>query len=139
MLGLRHVAEVDMKVKWMGIFAVLVIGMGIVFVKTRPSSQNNSSFESSSPQVVLVATPAEAASRTRCGDIVRLVRAASQRGVKVKELTPDSSSDLLARYKVLRTPTVLFLAQDGQLRARFEGESPETLAALQSEMQRTTP
>jgi hypothetical protein len=129
-----------MKAKWLGILAVLAIVLAILVVKIKSSSQNNSSSSSSSfPQIVLVATPAEAASRTRCGDIVRLVRAASQHGVNVEELTPASKSGLLARYKVLRTPTVLFLGQDGQVRSRFEGESPETLAALQSEMQRTTP
>ena len=125
-----------MKVKWVGIILVLAIVGGIIVLKARSAKQGSSASSTGSPQVLLVATPAEAASRTRCGQIVRLIRAAGEHGVKIEELTPDSKSDLIGRYHVMKTPTVLIFAQNGTLRSRFEGEQPETLAALQSEMQK---
>jgi hypothetical protein len=125
-----------MKVKWVGVALVLVIIGGIIVLKARSAKQSSSASGNGTAQVLLVATPAQAASRTRCGQIVRLVRTAGEHGVKVEELTPDSKSELLGRYHVLKTPTVLIFGQDGTVRSRFEGEQPETLAALQSEMQR---
>ena|ERR1700733_6093069 len=125
-----------MKIKWLGVLVVLAIVVVIIAAKMRFTHVANST--SDTPQVLLVATPAEAASRTRCGQIVRLVRTAGEHGVKVAELTPDSSSSLIGRYHVLKTPTVLIFGPNGAVQSRFEGEKPETLAALQSEMQRIT-
>jgi hypothetical protein len=125
-----------MKNKWLPITSVIVIVVSIVAIKTwlanRPSE---SQVELLSPQVILVATSEEAASRTRCGDIVRLVRSAAQHGIKVQELTPDSKSELLTRYRVMATPTVLIFGSNSTLRFRYEGESAETLEALRREIQ----
>jgi hypothetical protein len=126
-----------MKVRWIGLAIVLAILVGMLVVKAR-WSKNSSQTASIKPQVVLVATPAEAVSITRCGEIVQAVRTAAQHGVKVQELTPDSKSELVARYHILQTPTVLVLDTNGAVRSRFEGEAPETLAALRLEMGRMT-
>ncbi|HLJ91474.1 MAG TPA: thioredoxin family protein [Candidatus Angelobacter sp.] len=125
-----------MKVKWLGVILVLAIVGGIIVLKARSNKPAVFSSSKGAPQVLLVATSAQAASRTRCGQIVRLIRAAGEHGVNVEELAPDSPSDLIGRYHVMKTPTVLIFAQDGTVKSRFEGEKPETLAALQSEMQR---
>jgi len=128
-----------MKVRWIGLAIVLAILVAIFVVKARWGKiQNSSQTASNKPQVVLVATPAEAVSITRCGEIVQAVRTAAQHGVKVQELTPDSKSELVARYHILQTPTVLVLDMNGEVRSRFEGEAPETLAALRLEMGRMT-
>ena len=133
-----------MKAKWIGIIVVLGIVTGIVVVKVRSVSQtvnspSSSAANSAAPQVLLVAKPGEAASVARCGQIVREVRAAAQRGVAVREIAPDSKSELLARYHVLTTPTVLLLEANGSVKARYEGEAPETLDSIRSEMQRLHP
>jgi hypothetical protein len=125
-----------MKAKWIGIAIVLAIVVGIFVAKARWGKSQNSSQASNKPQVVLVATPAEAVSITRCGEIVQTVRTAAQHGVRVQELTPDSKSELVARYHIFQTPTVLVFDANGEVRSRFVGEAPETLAALQLEMGR---
>lgn len=127
-----------MKVKWVGIAAVLAAVIAIVAMKNRPAAPQ-AGHPSGPPQVLLVATREEAASPTRCGQIVHEVRAAAQRGIAVRELTPDSNSELITRYHVLVTPTVLIFGDDGAVRSRFEGEEPETLAAIRSEMGRMRP
>lgn len=125
-----------MKAKWIPVAAVFGIAIIIVAVRIRSgSNQGDARIEHSLPRVLLVATHEEAVSPTRCGDIVRLVRAAAQRGVDVKELTPDSNSHLLSRYRVLTTPTVLVFGPEGTVRSRYEGETEETLTALRSEIQ----
>jgi hypothetical protein len=133
-----------MKVKWIGTVAVLAIVAGVVILKIRSHektaiSATYSDSSQSTPQVVLVAKPGEAASVARCGQIVREVRAAAQRGVSVREISPDSKSELMSRYRVLTTPTVLILETNGAVRARYEGEAPETLEAIRTEMKRLQP
>lgn len=119
-----------------GLATVLVIAIIIISAKTyRTKAKSYSQSASSEPRVVLVATPAEASSFARCGEIIQVVRTAAKHGVHVQELAPDSKSDIVDRYHVLETPTVLVLAADGTVRARFEGEAPETLAAVRSEME----
>ncbi|MGE5322019.1 MAG: hypothetical protein ACM3SW_04125 [Actinomycetota bacterium] len=119
-----------------GLATVLTIAIIIILAKNyRTTIKGYSQSASSEPRVVLVATPAEASSFARCGEIIRVVRTAARHGVHVQELAPDSRSDIMDRYHVLETPTVLVLGADGSLRARFEGEAPETLAAVRLEME----
>lgn len=128
-----------MNAKRIGLIAVFTLVIIMVIIKARPAKTPNSSQSSSGkPQVVLVATPAEAVSVTRCGEIVQAVRTAAQHGVRVQELTPDSKSELIAQYHVLQTPTVLVFDEKGEVTSRFEGEAPETLSAIQTEMGRIT-
>lgn len=63
------------------------------------------------------------------------MRAAQARGIAVQELNSDSKSNLIARYHVLTVPTVLFLDHNEQVVARFEGEGPDTVAAVRNQMQ----
>lgn len=69
-----------------------------------------------------------------CAEIIHAVREASDRGVRVQELMPDSSSDLLRRYRVLTVPTVLILGKDGRELGRYEGESRETVNAVRTRL-----
>ncbi len=80
------------------------------------------------PSVVLVADPREADSDCGCGKIIRRVREAKARGVAVEEVGPRDSA--AARYGVAIVPTVLVLSSEGRVVARREGESSETLTAI---------
>jgi hypothetical protein len=52
----------------------------------------------------------------------------------VKELSPDSKSEMLRRYGVLTIPTVLILDRSGQLVLRFEGEDRQTVTAIRTQL-----
>jgi hypothetical protein len=87
------------------------------------------------PSVLLVADLREAGeSGDACAEIIHAVRDAGKRGVRVQELMPDGSSDLLRRYHILTAPTVLFLSEDGRELGRFEGESRETVTAIRQRL-----
>jgi hypothetical protein len=86
-----------------------------------------------SARVVLVADAREADSECGCGKIIRRVRAAKAQGVAVEELAPDNV-DAGRRYGVTVVPSVVFLAPNGQVVSRREGESDETLAAVSAEL-----
>jgi hypothetical protein len=123
-----------MKQKWLGLVCVVAIALGVVVakhMKSRDAVQN----ESTRPSVLLVADLREADSiNDGCADIIRAARDTARRGIPVAELMPDSSSDLLRRYKVLVAPTVLILDRDGREVARFEGEDPKTVEAIRTEL-----
>lgn len=84
------------------------------------------------PSVVLVADMREADTECGCGQIIRRVRAAKAHGVAVKEVAPDDGR----RYGVTVVPTVVFLDPQGQVVARREGESSETMAAVAADLAR---
>lgn len=120
-----------MKVKWLGIFAVLLISGGIIAYKARVTAQPQAAANSELPRVLLVADLKEADSAGDiCAQIIHLVREARDRGITVRELEPDSKSELLTRYHVLIIPTVLILDRDGKVVARYEGEGRNTLNAV---------
>ena len=52
----------------------------------------------------------------------------------VAELPPDSSSNLLRRYRVLTVPTVLLLDKTGKEIGRFEGEDATTVKAVRTRL-----
>lgn len=87
------------------------------------------------PSVVLVADMREADTECGCGQIIRRVRAAKAHGVIVKEVAPDDA-EAGRRYGVTVAPTVVFLDQQGQVVARREGESDETMAAVAADLAR---
>jgi hypothetical protein len=131
-----------MKAKLIGVVLVVAIATGIIVLKVRSAEKtvtSSSTANSATPQVLLFAKPGEAASVARCGQIVREVRAAAERGVSVREIAPSSNAELMRQYHVLTTPTVVLLASNGSVRARYEGEAQETLDAVRSEMQRLHP
>lgn len=119
-----------MKGKWIGLIAVALIAGSIIAYK-RHRSQESQASTAAPPRVLLVADMGEANSAgDACAEIIRLARAARDRGIAVQELSPDSKSGLLARYHVLAIPTVLILDRNGQVVARYEGEGPDTVKAV---------
>jgi len=58
----------------------------------------------------------------------------NERGIPVQELSPDSKSEMLHRYRVLIVPTVLILDRSGQVVFRFEGEDRQTVVAVRTQL-----
>ena len=87
------------------------------------------------PSVILVADMREADTECGCGQIIRRVQAAKAHGIDVKVVAPDDA-EAGRRYGVTVVPTVVFLDSQGQVVARREGESSETLAAVTADLAR---
>ncbi len=122
-----------MKTRVFGLIAVMLIVVGILAYKANRTQQTQNT--TAHPHVLLVADLHEAGSGgDACAEIIHSVRAAQARGIVVQELSPDSKSNLLARYHVLTIPTVLILNRDGQVVSRFGGESQNTVADVRSVM-----
>ena len=122
-----------MKTKVFGLIAVVLIVVGIGAYKTNRTQQTQRT--TAHPRVLLVADLREADSDgDACAEIIHSVQAAQARGIAVLELSPDSKSTLLTRYHVLTIPTVLILDHNEQVVARFEGEGPDTVVAVRSQM-----
>lgn len=123
-----------MKKNALYVIVLLVIAAGLVIFKQRTASRSTNP-EVSFPAVVLIADLREADSpNDTCVQIIRVVREARSRGVKVLELMPNSDSSLLRNHRVVVVPTVLILDRDGRELSRFEGESVATLEAIQARM-----
>jgi hypothetical protein len=88
------------------------------------------------PQVILFADPKEAEESCGCGEIFRAVRAAGTRGVRTREVDPERERDVVRQYRVTVEPTVIFVDATGREVSRREGESGDTIAALQSDLDR---
>lgn len=82
------------------------------------------------PAVVLVADLGEADSECGCGQIIRLVREASRRGVVVREIDPAKEPNGGREYGVVVAPSVVLLDGDGKVARRLVGEDADTIAAL---------
>jgi hypothetical protein len=122
-----------MKTRVYGLIAVVLIAVGIIAYKANRTQQTQRT--TTHPRVLLVADFREAGSDgDACAEIIRSVRAAQARGIAVQELSPDSKSDLLARYHVLTIPTVLIFDDNEHVVSRFEGEGPKTVAAVRNQM-----
>ena len=93
---------------------------------------------SKAASVLLVADPREAGSDCPCGEIIKVVRDAKARGVRVREVAPGDSA-VTRQYKVMLAPTVLVFNADGSEMARYEGESDDTLAAIKAALGRLAP
>ena len=125
-----------MKVKWLGLVTVLLVAGAIIGYKAHMSAGPRAEAKAVLPRVLLVADLSEAdAKGDACAEIIRLVRAARDRGITVQELDHGSKSDLLTRFHVLTTPTVLILDRRGQVVSRFEGEGRDTVAAVRAGLQ----
>lgn len=122
-----------MKVKWSGIAVVAVVVIAITAYKVHTKRATVAGGEGY-PTVLLVADLSEADSADACAEIIQSVRAARERGVQVQELGPDSKSEMLHRYRVLTTPTVLILDRGGQVVLRFEGEDRQTVTAVRTQL-----
>ena len=123
-----------MKTRWAGVALVAIAAIGIVAYK-QPNLRTASGkaaqvLSSDNPKIVLVVDPREAGNNDNCAEIIRVVRAASGRGIKVQELSPDSESPLLKRYRVLTVPSVLILDRNGNVIYRYEGEENSTVEQI---------
>ena len=114
-----------------GTIVVFLIAAAIVAYRT---STKHSVLLDGKPRIVLVADLGEADSADPCTEIIRTVRAARDRGIRVQELNSDSKSDILHRYHVLTIPTVLILDDSGQVVSRFEGEDQDTVVAIRTQV-----
>jgi hypothetical protein len=125
-----------MRIRWIGVALVLLAVAGVLVVKQRAHRLLQAPVRDlERPSVLLVADLREADEPgDRCAEIIHAVREANKRGVRVQELMPDSSSDLLRHYRVLTAPTVLVLSEDGRELGRFEGESQETVNAVRTRL-----
>ncbi len=128
-----------MKLKWFGIVAVIFIGAALVALKPRADAPGATNSEAGPTQVLIVADLGEAGTNDGCGKLIDAVRAARARGVRTVELSPESSSPLLTQYRVVLSPTVLFLSADGGVSARYEGESRQVVAAVQHRLAEISP
>ncbi len=125
-----------MKVNWIGVLLVFCLAAGVYTFKHRKAEQVFSIAAQPRPEVLLIANPSDAASTAGCGEIIRFVRRLGKRGVPIQELAPDTHSELLTRYAVFTSPTVLILDHNGFVVRRFEGETPATVAAVRSTLER---
>lgn len=124
-----------MKIQWFGLGAVALAASAIIAYKTQVLPQAQAANEAP-PRVVLLAYPSEADfAGDSCAEIIHLVRATRGRGIAVQELSPDSKSDVFARYHLLIVPTVLILDLNGQEVSRYEGEGRNTVKALRTSLE----
>lgn len=129
-----------MRTRWVGVFLVVIAAAGILIYKRHRSSREASppvtqSASSTKPDIILVADLREAdQSGDNCAEIIRLVREAGRRGVKVEELPLDSDSPLLKQYHILTNPTVLIFDHEGKVAAQFEGESSSTIKEIRNRL-----
>lgn len=124
-----------MRVRWLGVGFVAALVVCTLLLKSHMRYNAISPALNSPPTVILVADLSEANDpNDLCATIIRAVREASRRGIPVAELSPDSKSDLLRRYRVLTVPTVLFLDKSGNEIGRFEGEDASTVKAVQTRL-----
>lgn len=89
--------------------------------------------------VLLYANMGEDHDECVCGQMIRAVRAAAGKGVKVREVdTRDKNKQAAVskKYKIMVAPAVLFLDAKGKVTRRFEGESSDTMKALDSALGR---
>lgn len=125
------------RVKWIGLAAIVAIAASIIGYKAHVNSQNAAEIKANLPRVLLVANMSEADTPgDNCAQIIHLVREAQGRGIHVQILEPGSKSDLLARYHVLTIPTVLILDHEGAVVSRFEGEASDTVQAIRTGLEK---
>ena len=127
-----------MKTRWIGLLAVLIAAAGIIAFKLdrapKPEVQTTQDVQSSKTGIILVANLSEANDKgDNCSVIIHLVRQAGKRGIKIRELSPESQSPLIKRYHVLTIPTVLVF-HNGRVVSRFEGESGSTVEKIRARL-----
>lgn len=123
-----------MKKNTLYVIAVVLLATGLVIFKQR-TARKITNQEVSLPAVVLIADLREADSpNDTCAQIIRVVREARRRGVRVSELMPNSDSLLLRNHRIVVVPTVLVLDREGRELNRFEGESVATLNAIRTRL-----
>ena len=126
--------------KWIGLGLVVLLAGGVVaFKQSERSPVASAAMSEGRPQILLLTDMSEAGGEDNCAKIIKAVQMAGERSVRVTILEPGASSPLLERYRVLVSPTVLVLAPDGEVVARFEGESSATVAAIEARLAQVRP
>lgn len=97
-----------------------------------PAASNAPSAAGSS--VVIVANMAEADDECGCGQIIRAVRAAAQKGVATKEVDTRTNKDDAKKYRALVVPTVVVFDGSGTELRRYEGESGDTITKMKADL-----
>lgn len=124
-----------------GSWLVLAIGLfGLAGCRSGEASRDASpSASAAAPlpagaSVVLVANLGEAEDSCGCGEIIRDVRAAAQKGVSTKEIDTRTNKDEAKQYRVSVIPAVVFLDSSGKELRRYEGESEETTKRMRADL-----
>lgn len=130
-----------MRFRWLAPVMVFSAAAGIIVWRESrrpsiPSPAAKSSPVAGAPRVVLFADLSEVDEAEGCGAIIRVVREARRRGLAAEEIDARSGADASARYRILVAPTVVVLDAAGRELRRFEGESPQTVRAIQTELER---
>ena len=115
-----------------------VAAIGLVLLALTASSAGAQASQSrTATAVLLIANMAEAEASCGCGEIIRMVRAAAEDGVRTREVdtrNKDVGAKIRREYRVTADPTVLLLDDAGREVKRFEGESKNTILALMHEL-----
>jgi hypothetical protein len=119
-----------MKVRWVPVVAVLLIAGALIGYKQTRRPAATPGPGDLRPAVILIADLREAGDSCGCGEIIRAVRAAKQKGLAVRELAPGADPKLEARYEVRVNPAVLLLDPAGNVVERHEGEDADTVDAI---------
>lgn len=131
-----------MKRPWIGVSLLALLIGGVVLAKSMrpapapPASDSTTADPQGQPQVLLFINPKEAEQSCGCGQIFRAVQASSTRGVRTQVVDPERERDLVRQYRVRVEPTIIFADATGHEVSRHEGESRETIAALQADLDR---
>lgn len=125
-----------MQMKRNTVYVMVIFAMAAALVVVRQrTAPKDAKQEIAAPSVVLVADLREADSpHDTCAEIIRAVREARSRGIRVAELMPNSDSALLKSHPIVVAPTVLILDKNGRELSRFEGESVSTLNAIRTRL-----
>ena len=121
--------------RWLGV-GILVVAIATVLVVkwTRSSPGASPPASSPAPRVLLYADLREI-DEHGCGDIIKAVRAAGDRGIATRE----NDAALAKLHHVTIEPTVVILSADGKEQARFEGESDPTIDAVRTALAKLAP
>lgn len=118
-----------------------VVAIGLVLLALTASSAGAQASQPpkvrTATAVLLIANMAEAEASCGCGEIIRMVRAAADHGVRTREVdarNKDEGAKVRREYRVTADPTVLLLDDAGREMKRFEGESKNTILALMHEL-----
>lgn len=123
--------------------ALLVFAVGAALVVWREAHREPSAATTPSPtsagraRVVLYVDLGEVDEAEGCGTIIRAVRRAGKNGVATEEIDARSAEPP-AKYRLFVAPGVLILNAAGQELARFEGESPKTVRAIEAALGKLT-
>lgn len=120
--------------RWLGLGILVVAIAAVLVLKWARSSKAPALASSGAPRVLLYADLGEIEEHG-CGDIIKAVRSAGDRGIATRE----NDAALGKLHRVTIEPTVVILGADGKEQARFEGESDTTIDAVRTALAKLAP